>query len=214
MKQALIALIAVAIGLGLVLGVHVAVSRGSDPQASASERPGRRTAEPASPTDLAQLRQQITRLEREVQSVTRRQPAAVDPGLADSAAPASGAAPSRMDPAARAEAERLHRARVASIDAAFQREPVEPRWSTAMASAVTTAVAGDDHLQRLTRSVECRSRTCRVEVADDGSARMQRTVLKFAQRVGRELPDVVFGRNEDTGGAPTIVLYMSRPDPT
>ena len=73
---------------------------------------------------------------------------------------------------------------------------------------------GDGRLQLLTRSVECRSRTCRVEVTDDGSARMHRTLLKFAQRVGHELPDVTFGQVDNPGGAPTIVLYMSRPDPT
>jgi hypothetical protein len=143
-----------------------------------------------------------------VQVWNQRQPQpTVDRGPAASPEPAAAGAP-RVTPVSRAEAERAHQAYVASVDDGFQREPIGPRWASATASAVHAAISGDDALRSATRGAECRSHTCRVDIADDGSGRLNEAVRDFVQRIGRELPTVVFNRVEDTGGGATLVLYM------
>jgi len=60
--------------------------------------------------------------------------------------------------------------------------------------------------------VECRSRTCRLELADDGSGKLGKILPVFAQQVGRELPSIAYDRIVDASGTATMVLYMARQD--
>jgi len=99
---------------------------------------------------------------------------------------------------------------MAGIGDAFRNEATDPRWSSSTSSVVQAALVADNDLRSLARGVECRSRTCRVEIADDGSVKLGKILPMFAQQVGRELPSVAAERVEDAGGAATMVLYMSR----
>ena len=119
-----------------------------------------------------------------------------------------------MDPEARAEVERKYQAYIAGVDAAFRQEATEPRWSSAASAAVHKVIAGDDDLRPLARGVECRSHTCRVEIADDGSGKLGKLLPMFAQQVGQELPSVLANRVENAGDTATVVLYMSRRNAT
>jgi len=121
---------------------------------------------------------------------------------------ASGGARAELD--TRAEHERAYRAYMAGVDAAFRAEPIDPAWSSAASSLVRTALSGDSDLRRLLRNVECHSRTCRVELADDGPGKLGVLLPMFAQQVGDQLPSVVADRIANPAGVATIVLYMSR----
>jgi hypothetical protein len=178
-----------------------------------SEAPAAETviasASTATPAELAELRQQMARLKTEMRSWDERS-AAADPDKAAVGAAAAAKDP-RIDPEARAAEERKHKEYVAGVEAEFRNEATNPRWSSATSSIVQTAIAGDNDLRPLARGVECRSRTCRVEITDDGSRKLNKILPMFVLQVGRDLPNVVFDRIEQSGGAATMVLYMSHP---
>jgi hypothetical protein len=107
-----------------------------------------------------------------------------------------------------------HREYIAGIDAAFRHETADPRWSSVTSALIHAAISSDDNLKSVARAVDCRSRTCRVELADDGTGNLGNLIPMFMQRVGRELPSAAAGRVEDGSGAATMVLYLVRPSDT
>jgi hypothetical protein len=76
---------------------------------------------------------------------------------------------------------------------------------------VQTALASSREIRTLGRGVECRSHTCRVEIADDGGGRLGKILPMFAQQISKELPNLAANRLQNAGGA-TMVLYLSRND--
>lgn len=159
--------------------------------------------------ELAELRQEVALLKLQVRS--QGQKPAEQPRKAD-----AQDASARMDPASdpdlRAEQERQHRDYMAGVDAAFRKEPIDATWSSATASGVRAAIATDDELRRLVGDVECRSRTCRVVIAETDSGRMNKSFMTFIHRLGAALPSVAADRLEDASGAARMILYMSRND--
>jgi len=158
----------------------------------------------AAASELADLRRELFELKRVVRTQGH------EPVAAEPAAPA--APDPRTDPEARADYERRYREHMAGVEAAFRQEAADPRWSSATAATVQSALAADSDLRPLARGVECRSRTCRLELADDGSGKLGKILPVFAQQVGRELPSIAYDRIVDASGTATMVLYMARQD--
>jgi hypothetical protein len=117
----------------------------------------------------------------------------------------------RVEPAqTRAESTDTHRDDLAGFEAKFRNEATDPRWSPAMSSAIQAALVSASGLHPLAHGVECRSHSCRIVIAEDGSGSLDGLVAKLARQVDRDLPSVVTGRVEHDGGPATLVLYLSR----
>lgn len=185
-------LILMSLGLGLLYGLHRAVQRAGAPDTGAAE-PGR-----ASTRSEAGLREEIARLRRRNQRPRRGDGVEVTPELA---------APSSAAPAAPPVAP-AYRAYLAGLDAALRRESVDPEWAPSASAAIHDAIAADAELASLARDVECRSRTCRVELADDTVA-LGTSLPRFLQQLGAALPGVAADHVDDHGEA-TLVLFLSR----
>ena len=188
------------IALGLCVALYRAVRVSAEPStAPAAARPP--AAAPAGESaQVSELRQEMFRLRHEVASHEMR--LAADPANAR-VAPDNG-------PEARAEAERKRKEYVAGIDAGFRKEARDPQWSATTTSTIQTALAADDGLRTSTRGVECRSQTCRVEIADDGSGKLGKALPMFVHTVGQALPTTTADRVVDASGGATLVFYMSR----
>jgi hypothetical protein len=171
---------------------------------SSSPRPGHVAAAPQS-AELAALRHEVALLKAEVRAQEQRpaESAKVD-------APERAPDEQGRDPEARAEAARKRGEYMARVDAAFREEPTDTQWSSVAAAAIHGAITGDNDLRALAREPECRSRTCRLELADDGSSKLSRVLPVFLNQLGQELPSVVADRVVDASGTMTTVLYMSR----
>lgn len=176
---------------------------------SSTRHPLGGTASPAL-AELAELRRELAQLRLQVrgQGLT---PAAADAARAAEDHPGATRDP-RTDPEARAELERERREYMAGVDAAFRSEATSPGWSSAISAVIQTAMADNSGLRPIGRGVECRSTTCRVEIADDGSVKLGKALPLLIHQVGQELPSVVANRVEDGRGGATMVLYMSRQD--
>jgi hypothetical protein len=92
---------------------------------------------------------------------------------------------------------------MAMAEEAFRGEAVDPDWSKAMADAVRAAVAQLDRSHAPPRSVECRSRSCRVELSGD---EFPPVLDRFAQT----LPRSTAGQVEDADGRKATVVFLSR----
>src|SRR5262249_43632991 len=154
--------VAVLFGIGLCCVVYRSMRTTpealTDPAASGARQLASDAAA-AGTAEIAELRQQLSQLRDQVLSHEQKL------RVADPAAPE-----------VRAEQERRRRDFVAGLEAKFRDELRDPQWSAATAAAVRTALASDDDLRPLARGVECRSQTCRVEIAEDGSGKLGKLI--------------------------------------
>lgn len=187
-----------AIGLGVGALYRALRAPAGPPAAAALEAPG--SAAAPEPAELAALRRRMAQLEARLWIQAQRQ-------AAPEAAPAMQP---DAEPEARADAERRQRDHVAAVAAEFRDEASDPGWASSASAAIQAAIAADDALRPLVRGVECRARTCRVALADEGPDGAGKGLPMLVQRLGAELPRVVFDRAEDAGGGSTLILYMSR----
>jgi hypothetical protein len=161
----------------------------------------------ASAQDLAALRDEVTTLQAQLAAMqrwmrrqdrlAREQPrdAAPDP---------------RTDPAARAEAARVRHQQMAQVEADFHQERVDPRWASAATDAVQAALAAEEAVQTLLLGLECRTQTCRMELAQDDAGALAMTLPELLLQLGPTLPHATASYSEDGTGGQTMILYLSR----
>lgn len=162
-------------------------------------------ASASSAETFAALRREVGMLRSEVREM--REQISRMPGAAQAAA----APPDpRVDPVAREEARQADRQRIASAEATFQAERRDARWSQDQATAIRSLLtqAGDGMSAQL-RSVDCRSQSCRVELASSGAVGGL-DVPMLLTRLNGGLSHVTAGQVEQGDGTQTTVLYLSR----
>lgn len=147
-------------------------------------------ADPAS-----DLRRELAALRAEVAELRR---------LVDQAAPKVPSPPARAEPA---PDERL---RLAQAEAAFQREPVDAAWSRAAGQELLGALAqSGDGLAAAVRQIDCRARTCRIDLAAGAQAALDDLlpVLLGASGGGFSSAETV---PRDPGDASPGLLFLTR----
>jgi hypothetical protein len=154
--------------------------------------------------DMARLRREFSTLQRQIQEQGQ---AATAGGPGSEADPASDP---RSDPAARAEAERVRQEQMAVIEATFRQEPIDREWSFKATGAVQEVLASADTVRPALRSLECRSQTCRMELAEDDTGELEKSMPRFLLQLGETLPRGTVNYIEDGAGGKTMILYMDR----
>jgi len=178
-------LIAVVLSIGLGGALYRAVRSSSESAAVPEPIGALRPAIGAESAELAELRQEVFELHHRVRAQEQR------PARSDATAAPSQAEP--PDPEDRAEQVRRYHAYIAGVEAAFRQEARDPRWSADTSTVIQTALATNQELRPLAGSVECRSRTCRVEVTDDGSGALSKQLRgvadEFLVKANRDRPE-------------------------
>ena len=189
--------------------ITLAASETGDPAASSPRVPAEELQpplQPASVPDDAALTLQVARLRREVADL-RVQFTRMAGGPVSTA---PGQSNSRTDPGARAETEQAERLRLAASESAFRNEPNDTGWSRNAAASVRAALQGDTPLRGELRSVECRSRSCRVELgADPTGANFPDLPVRLLQ-LAQTLPNLTATQVDQGDGRKATVLYLSR----
>jgi hypothetical protein len=144
--------------------------------------------------EVAQLEKQVALLRQDVAALR----AEVASGA--SAAQAGHRAPSPLADAAQ----------MATAETAFRGEAVDPDWSGAMADAVRAIVAQVDRDHVPPRRVECRSRSCRVELAAGSGPRTGADLAPMLDRFAQTLPRATAGQVDAADGRQVTVVYLSR----
>ncbi len=163
----------------------------------------------ASVDDIRALREEVASLRAGI-SLLRRQ----GPKQAESASTSADSQPGadvRSDALARAEAAREHQAQMEAVDAAFRQQAVDPTWSASTVSSIRNALNSEDVGGIQADNIDCRSESCRVELRDDGSGRLSKSLPMLAQQLAGTTPNITANNMSQANGDSTLVLYLSRP---
>ena len=164
--------------------------------------------EVANVDDIAALREEVASLRAQISMLRRHMPT-----QPETTPPRTGHetdADVRSDTLARAEAAREQEARIATVDAAFRKQAIDPTWSAGTSSAIQNALRSDQVGGVQAQNIDCRSDTCRVELHDDGSGSLSKSMPMLAQQLAGTLPTATANTIAEPGGGSTVVLYLSR----
>jgi hypothetical protein len=160
---------------------------------------------PGLQSELALLQQQIGATNAKIDGLSLQQSKPDHAPIADPLASASEVASVAE---ARAASREERRAQIAEIDARFSLESMDIKWAAVAKAAILDAVRKNQSIS--VRNIDCREKSCRVELADDSRAGEQSGVSGFARECGSTLPNVVADHIDGANGHDSYVLYMSR----
>ena len=160
--------------------------------------------------DMVALRKEVALLRREVSAVQRQiheqRQAATVVALEREEDPAKDP---RTELATRAAAERVRQQQMAVLEANFRHEPTDSRWSSEAVGAVQAALASDDTVQNLLLDLDCRSHTCRVELAEDDTGELAKVLPLILQQLAQTLPNGTASYVDAGDGSKAMILYLS-----
>ena len=124
--------------------------------------------------------------------------------------------PANIDPPpilSREEDEQRWLDHVQTIDRGFRDEPLSADWAREMSQKILTEVSSDPHTAGLVVDVHCRSRTCKLELANTDSRRTERGVRLMIEKFSMDLQTAVIGHDGDLAAPKASTLYLSKARP-
>ena len=95
------------------------------------------------------------------------------------------------------------------LQAEFFTEPRDAAWSTESTSTIRSAIGDTARMKEALRAIDCRSTTCRVELAGESSSFFEGDLVPFARQLSTRLPNIVFDYASDAQGQKLVVLYLT-----
>jgi hypothetical protein len=199
----------------LAIAASVLVYRGLQAPERAARHPVT-TAEPVtaapvaakSDADLARMRAELGLVQGQLRALQER--------MTEQTVPEAAAAVEAQEPSdgaslheRRVEDARLWKEHMAEVSAAFASEPLDRRFASVGQAAITSAFQKHPVIQAAAGKIDCRSRTCRVEIADNQSGSLDKELPLFVNSVGGTLPNMKAERVGDRSGPSTMVLYFT-----
>jgi hypothetical protein len=155
--------------------------------------------------EVASLRRDLLNLRGQVAQAQAREQDA-PPSLEAQGAPAPVETREQLEERAKLERQEF----MAKVSASFRAEPTDASWSREMSATVRETFEGDKDVGPLVRSIECKSRTCRVELTGERTTESDKTLPLLIHRVGTSLPNMQASHEEDENGHHRMVMYLSR----
>jgi hypothetical protein len=181
------------------------------PLALATPMPMARIASHDTNVEVALLAAELATLRRELgaraESRSRAETSAPIPSLQVAEAPVLDP---RSDAAALEQAERQFEEHTATVAATFSGEPRDPTFALNTSDSLRVALDSDELAKMPVQTIDCRTKTCRVEIGDDGSGVVPQVLPMLMVRMADSLPNVIAQRHEQPNGRATMVLYMSK----
>ncbi|WP_280152060.1 hypothetical protein [Piscinibacter sp. XHJ-5] len=156
---------------------------------------------------LGQIREQLHRLRSEVADLRQR--------MDRIASMAKESDPTPADPRgyanAVAQAEQVDAQRLAASESAFRGEPADVAWGQRAMAAVRDAFAqGNEAMVSQIGSIECRSRSCRVELGPEATEALAHELPMILGHLSSLLPHAAAGQVDQGNGRQSTLLYLSR----
>jgi hypothetical protein len=188
----------------VIVVTAVSSARRASMKAQAAESAAENNVETVS-EDITKLRQEVSHLRAQIDMAPRQ----VNVPDSDAPRPTSpDPSPLLSDLARRAEEQKQRHEFMAALEARFHAETHDREWSPTTTAALRTALVADATLRQAAQEVDCRSRTCRLELLDDGSGKLNHSVPKLGFAMGSVLPDMNADYIDHGDGTRTMVLYM------
>jgi hypothetical protein len=166
-------------------------------------------AEPSLPASVP-LQLEVARLRRELAALHQPRHARRPPGTDGPPPCLTGATPA---PASREAAHRAAHAWREQLERTFWDEPLDPAWADETVEAIHQALASEDVASPTVLALECRARTCRLELADDATSDLLKVLPAFLHQLAQPLPSATAYRAADGQGASSLRLYLAREAP-
>ncbi len=163
--------------------------------------------------DLAALTGEVDALKAEVLALRHQLPAQSSPAQSSpvpSRADGPPAADVRSDQSAREEEAATRQAQMEKVDAAFRSQTVDQSWSANTTSAIHEVLSSTEDGGLQAENIDCRSSSCRVELHDDGTGRLGKSLPIVALQLAGSMPTVTANTIPQDDGTSNVVLYMSR----
>jgi hypothetical protein len=157
--------------------------------------------------DLAALKEEVDSLKAEVLALRHQLPA--QSSASASRADGQTAPDVRSDSSAQDEQAAMRQAQMEMIDAAFRRQTIDQSWSANTTSAIHKVLNSSEVGGLQAENIDCRSSSCRVELHDDGSGRLSKSLPILAQQLAGSMPNVTANTIPQGDGTANVVLYMS-----
>jgi len=100
-----------------------------------------------------------------------------------------------------------------SVEAKLAAQQIEAGWATQVASRINAAIGSIEALKDVAHTVECHEQTCRLQIEDDGSGKVNQNLPSITMGLTDVLPEVSAERIDAGNGRSTMVLYMSSQHP-
>jgi hypothetical protein len=169
----------------------------------------RKDREPSA--ELARLRAEVAGLALQIAAL-KSASAAPPPTPADAAKipdeGLDGAEPGGSIEQQRAEEALAWTTHMAGVAAAFDAEMRDAAWARATQSVLDAAIQSDPTIRGAAGALDCRSRSCRLEITEGGRELDKRLPL-FLQSIGQTLSDVSADKVADRSGQTKLVLYLT-----
>jgi len=162
----------------------------------------------SSPQDeLEQLREQLHKVRAEVATLGLRIDRIVSMPKEPDSTPADPASYAN----AVAQAEQADAQRLAASEAAFLNEQADVAWGQRAMAAVRDAFGqGNEALASQIGSIECRSRSCRVELGPAATDAVAHELPLILGHLSSLLPHATAGQVDQGNGLQSTLLYLSR----
>ena len=160
--------------------------------------------------DTASLRAEMAALRGQMAAVRLQAQAPVS-GARDIGAAVAAPRPNLRDADQLAKHQQGLRDHAAKLEVRFRNENTDVRWSADTSKLVAAALLAEDVGLKSFREISCRSRTCRVEIPDDGSGTLNEVMPSLALKLAGSLPSISASRVDGPNG-PITVLYLMQPD--
>jgi hypothetical protein len=203
---------------GVVLGLagSVAAYRGFHARSQAVERSENAASSAQAPHGRPDPRNEVQHLRSEL-ALMQGQLSGLRELVAEQKAPApsmpAAAEPEAFDPAAlqarREESARRWKEHMAEVAMAFEQEPPDRNFAVTSQAAVDRALASHPTIQASAGKLDCRARTCRIEIRDDGSGQLGKQLPLFLQAVGQTLSRAQADHVAGEHGQKTMLLYLT-----
>ena len=153
-------------------------------------------------SELSVLRQELTRLKSEMSKLQQN-------SVATQGSEGSFGQASRDDAETLAENEAIRHQHMEAVETEFQQELPDQDWADDVQNHLHATFATDEIVQSALLSAECRSHTCRVELAHDETGQLDKMLPMIVQQLGEKLPSVTANYIYDGDELQSIILYMS-----
>jgi hypothetical protein len=105
------------------------------------------------------------------------------------------------------------KAHMVEVAASFEQEPRDRNFSATKKAAVDRAIQDNPVLQKVAGDVDCRSRTCRVEIRDSKSPDVSKQLPALLHSVGPALRRAQADQVDGGNGRTTTMLYLTNEEP-
>ena len=113
----------------------------------------------------------------------------------------------------RAKEEQRHREAMAQLESSFRSEAADAQWGPTVATTIAATLKAEEVGIGEARSIDCRSHTCRVELHDDGSGKLDPGLAELMPNLSGTLNRMYVNRADDPAGGKSVVLYLVRDEP-